>query len=181
MAGAKLTGGWDNRLGDQWGFAGHGPNFLFTATVGGFFQSGVADDAESLTNSAFDSRYGSKVSSDSDVITYNFSIAYVLGGDPNYGSYVGVGYSSADLDIDADLGFASVSGSATYSTGDVFIGWYQGEGALYFDLRVGYGFDLDNSGTIRSTVEGSTYTFDFADSDNPLEGFFGVVTIGYGF
>lgn len=181
IAGGKLTAGWDSRLGDQWGFAAHSSNVLFTGTVGGFIQSGVADDASSLSDSAFNSRYGTDAPSDPDVLTYNLSIAYVLGGDPNYGTYLGVGFSVADLDLDADLEVVSVSGTATYSTGDVFIGWYSGEGALYFDIRFGYGFGLDNTGKIRSTVGGSTFTFDFADVDNPLEGFFGVVTLGYGF
>jgi len=181
QAGSKITGGWDSRLGDQWGLAFHGEKFLFNITAGGFITSAIGDDALAAVNTTSLNRYGVSSGFEEDTLSYNVSYAYVFNNREDAGMYLGVGYSATTFDLSLNGDVLTLDGSGDFSTADVFGGFYAGNDKFYFDVRIGYGYSISSEATANATANGITQSFTYFEDDNPLEGFFTAITLGFGF
>ena len=97
-----LTGGYDTRLGDQWGVALITDGVIIGATVGGFVSSGAADDAAEILNTGISSDYGFDPEIDGDTLTYSIFAGYFFYQDTLGGAYGGIGYSAITSDAELD-------------------------------------------------------------------------------
>ncbi len=184
-----LTGGWDSRLGDQWGLTLAGDSFLLGGAVGGFFTAGVASDAEDIWQSTM-ARYGGAIQGEvDDVLSWTVFGAYAFGDEPGQGSYAGVGYSSVDISnsISANnvAGYNSLLAEGDFTDGafDIFGGYMGTSGNWFFDLRFGYGISSSASFDVSVDIDGNRFNFDQDDFPELefefLDGFYAMVTIGW--
>ena len=177
-----LTGGYDTRLGDQWGIAFKADSFMVGFSLGGFIYSDAANQAADDTNRLFDSRYNEDLEIEGDAFTYSFYIAGIVDPEASGSLYYGIGFSSANIDVTIpDFQGVEATGNFDDFLADFFIGVIGKENnGFFYDLRLGYGYSMGFSGDGEITGNGQSADFEFED-ESFLEGVYGMVSLGFSF
>ncbi|MBT62942.1 MAG: hypothetical protein CML13_06985 [Puniceicoccaceae bacterium] len=177
-----LTGGYDTRLGDQWGVVFIADHLMIGGSVGGFIYSDAAEQSADQINDLFSSRYGDDPGVDGDATTYSFYVAYIMDPEVSGSWYWGLGLSGASVDAKiSDFQGFDVSGSYTETVADFFVGVTGHEkNGFFYDIRIGYGYSMEFKGDVDVSGNGVNQSFDVED-ESMLDGVYGMVCIGWAF
>lgn len=151
-----LTGGYDTRLGDQWGLLFLADSFMMGFSFGGFIYSDAANQASNDTNAFVNSRYGDDPGIEGDAFTYSFYIAGIGNPEAYSSFYYGVGFSGAHITVSyPDFEKVDASGELDDFLVDFFVDLTgHSENGLFYDLRLGYGYSMEFSGEVEVSGDG---------------------------
>jgi len=164
--GLGFVASWDSRLGDQWGVAFIGEKSYLIFTIGGYITSAAEDNA----TQGIERTFANNGSFDTSSTIWSASYTRIFSGSLNNGGLcAGIGYSSANVDVDIRNDTVAVSGTFEDSVIDAYFGYVMPVGDnMIVDLRLGYGFGSDSSYEIVSEVQrsdGTTFRQTFGEDD----------------